>query len=55
MFYFFFEENYIIVDSAFPGASGRREPGEPSPYLRSASRFLPSVFSEKTKGPPQNL
>ena len=53
MFIFFLEGNYII-DSAFPVASEQREPGEPSPYLRSASRFLFSVFSEKTEDPPQN-
>ena len=52
--YFLFLGGNYIIDFAFPEASERREPGEPSPCLHSASRFQSFVFSEKTKDPPQS-
>ena len=52
VYFFFFEGNYII-DSAFPEASERREPGEPSPCSYSASRSPLSVFSYRIGDPPQ--
>ena len=53
MFIFFLGENYIIDFVAFPEASERQEPGEPSPCSYSASRSPLSVFSYRIGDPPQ--